>query len=278
VIDFSRILTSFSCFGNSRIPDLYATVLNVLANTTDNKVVVNINTKDLSAETSDRLALLAAMARHTGNTFQVNTFEESVSLGQMYHYMLVDQQAQDGLVDKSAKIRRYWLSIDDDLFVPTVTLDLLAQASESFLYNQDFAPDLFLFGFFEVINYRNYQDWYPEPLDWSSMLEAEKQYGQKHLLHRLYEPAYLLTLKEFPGQHCGAFMIDLPKLIQKRWVLDHLKQWAKGQRGVDVYICKSAESPRWIYGSNAYHTDRTKAHIDNTIWSKDVEGGKPWLA
>lgn len=267
MIDFSQIRTSLSCYSNSRIPDMYATALNILSNTTNNFLVVNINTKYLSDENLDRLAILLNLAKVTQNEVKVNTWPEEMSLAQMYYESFED-------LDSQKNFRPYWLSVDDDLFIPTQTLNILSKVSK--LEKQ---RGLYLYGFYEVINYRGYKDWSPEIHYLRDIPRVIKEYGQKALLHRLFkvvsEQPDIIPLLE--GLHCGSFMFCKGSLSpeKEKVILDTLKVWPKGKRGVDKFICETVGNPYWIHGANAYHTDRTKKHIDNKMWTEDVE--KLWL-
>jgi hypothetical protein len=259
-VDFSRIVTSITCAGASRIHDMYATALNILINTTHNVLVLNYNDLEENQVVEDRLKMLVELGKHTNNEVEIQRFDSKVALAAMHA----------STIELGSSIREFWLSIDDDVLIPYQTLNLLSKAS---YYN---SRDLFLYGFFEVQNFRNYADWNPKPYNLSDVGHIIEEHGEKHILHRLCAriPKFVMLKFFEQDQHCGSFMVRLKKVNEPQ-LLTKLKHWEKGIRGVDVYICRYVNNPSWIVGSNAFHTDCTRAHVDNVLWKKDVED-KTW--
>ena len=261
MIRVDNITTAITCAGNERVNDMYATALNILANTTNNEVFIHFNTEALSEEAVDRLKTLMHLAEHNSNILKPRFWPERTPLAHM-HMHTIDQGT-----------RKFWLSVDDDVFIPYKTLNLLNQTANQ-LYPNSL---LYLYTFFEVINRRGYKDYHPQKImlgkPTGNLLLEINQYARTPL-HRNYEipdsPEFI-TMKDL---YCGSFMVNREYLCKRQDVLNELEDWKKGKRGVDKYICQAVTSrPQWIYGSTAYHTDCTRATIDNKLWTEDMDGG-----
>ena len=248
--DFSHIVTTLSCGCVSRFIDVYATTLQILANTNKNLVVLQLNYTE-KEEVKDRLFVLQALAKHNNNQLYVNHFSPTLSLAFMYSDTI-----------KNYFSRKYWLSIDDDILIPASSLSLIREATM-----QDHS--LLLYGFFECVNYRKYKDWNPNILSLREALTLLNTEREKEIIHRLQEQLpYLVLLPLTKGQHSGSFIIKIEEIT--RTMVDTLAKWEKGRRGVDVFLCKSMKTANLIFGANAFHTDRTQGTITG-FWKKDVQ-------
>lgn len=255
-IDFEDITTVFCCANNERVPDLYAAAFNVMMNTRNGEFIILMN-EPSTEKSQERFDMLFALANHTGNKFSLCEFEPTWSKAQMIETVLFNTN------------RRWHLNVDDDFMIPFGTLNLLSQAR----HRTD--ASMFIYGLFDVINYRNYEDWSDTQLKEEDLFEFIAENGMRCLNNHLCADIPKdLKLYKIPGQSTGSYMVNVEKLsflqpdIQKV-----LKEWPKGKRGYDDFLCRYAAEcgpMYWIYGSNSFHTDLTRHHVDGKIWTQDV--------
>lgn len=264
MIDFSRINVMLCCFGNERVNDLYAAAFNILMNTKNTVMDIAYNTLELSEEALLRKSLLEALATHTGNKLTWINFDESVSKAQMISAILKTYD-YISVVPYTNKGTKWLLNVDDDYMIPYKTLKLFELASKV----ENPGVNNYVYGQFDIINYRDYEDWSAEKLELSDLFNFARENGLRCLPNHLMKeiPDELITFA-MPGQSTGAYMIDTSAI--KLSMLDVLDQWPKGKRGYDEFLCSAIGGVHWIYGSNSYHTDRTKAHVDGKVWKEDV--------
>ncbi len=258
MIDFDKIATTFYCANHDRIPDAYASIMNILINTKNNLVVLCLNTLIENSQTTERISLLEATAKVTYNDFVLLKFEEKISKAHM------QEQCFAGPCYSSPN-KTYYLSVDDDFLIPYKTLDLLAQAATKS------EAELYIYGLFDVINYRDFQDWDDTKLALNDLFGFIRVNGMRCLINHLYKdiPDELITFK-IPGQSCGSYMVKASSYIGNVELRANMIVYPKFKRGYDVMLCNSFDKIEWIFGSNNYHTDRTKAHVDGTIWKQDA--------
>lgn len=260
-VNFEKIVVTVSCFDNSRVLDMYATVASLILSLNSGRIVILLNDlfENFTSESKERFLLLERLADHQGVELQTYYNEPSVSLAQMYWLALHTRYVTNS--------KTYWMSVDDDVLVPRKTLKAVENETK-------LGHSLILYGFYELINQRGYDDWVCRKLEWSpSEVELIKElYGEKSLIHQSwkvglgYEP-HLMSR----GQHSGSFVVKIEDLKKNSKLLNTLKTWPKGRRGVDVEICKSIKSkPVFLAGATAYHTDRTKSTLNNNLWKEDV--------
>lgn len=258
MIDFSKLNVVYCCAGNERVHDLYAAVFNVLMNTSNAKVTVCFNELDMSTSAEDRRAMLEALACHTNNEFEWVCYPKEFSKAKM-------------ISKHVAAVGRPWhLNIDDDFMIPYATLRLLEQASNT----EDAA--IYIYGLFDVINFRNYEDWSAERLKREDLFDFIAKHGMRCLNNHLCD-RIPVALERFriPGQSTGSYMFNTDLLLSP--TLDafkkELENWPKGKRGYDDFLCNTMAQlgpAYWIFGSNSFHTDVTRHHVDGRLWTQDV--------
>ena len=257
----NRIMFSTTCASVDRFIDAYAAATNILTNQGGIEFVMNLNF--LETESIDHyLGTLGALAHCRDSDFVVHKHSSDKSLAYMYHHMLECTDAD------------YWISVDDDSLVPAITSNALIKHTE-------YGRSACLYGFYEVVNRRGYEDWdsyLHEPFDIghtikkATSLPQAKPYLHKHYVETEHNVAIDISNR---GLSSGSFMVSAKSVKNNKEAMAKLESWPKGQRGVDVFICSLFDSDLEFLVVNAYHTDRTGSHLNNDLWTKDVPG-KTW--
>ena len=252
---------STTCASVDRFIDAYAAATNILANQGGIEFVMNLNF--LETESIDHyLGTLGALAHCRDSDFVVHKHSSDKSLAYMYHHMLECTDAD------------YWISVDDDSLVPAITSNALVKRLK-------FRHGACLYGFYEVVNRRKYEDWdsyLHEPLDIAQAIRKSTSLPQaKPYMHKHYAESEVPVTVNISnlGLSSGSFMVPIKSVKNNTEAMAKLESWPKGQRGVDVFICSLFDSDLTFLITNAYHTDRTGSHLNNDLWTKDVPG-KTW--
>lgn len=263
-IDFSKIVIMISCFGNSRVTEMYATAISLILTLHKARIVILFNDtyENLEPKSAERFEVMSRLAVHQNVDLQIYYHAPEMSLANMYWNALHTSAVISG--------RDYWMSVDDDVLVPKTTLEFIEQ-----VVKQEFS--LLLYGFYELVNRRGYKDWQDKKVEWNAETceSLTKDFGEKTLIHQCWKVPknYVLNVLKV-GQHAGSFIARIDELRENKKLMNALQDWPKGLRGVDVAICKSfAENPILIVGANAYHTDCTGSTLDGKLWKEDVPSG-----
>jgi hypothetical protein len=266
--DFSRIHVMLCSVGNERVHDLYAATFNILMNVENAVVTIAYNKEESFMDEAERTrkALLFALAKQTTNALLWINYPAEFSKAKMIAQTFDEWQNRFGAFRTMSENDRCWyLNVDDDYMIPYKTLKLFELASKAD------KPDthLYVYGQFDIINYRDYEDWDDTKLGLEDMFEFVKVNGIRCLPNHLMKeiPDQLITFK-MPKQSTGAYMADMLRVNSDMFQV--LNEWPKGKRGYDEFWCNAIGGVEWIFGSNSYHTDRTMAHVDGKIWHTDV--------
>lgn len=266
-VNFSQINVVMCTVGDSRMLHWYSSIFNLLMNAKNIRINVAYNSLEMSSEALDARIMLTNLAKVTSNKLNWHQFREDLSKAQMIASLLNPE------LYKQAISRPWMLNVDDDYMIPYKTLKLLelAAAIGSAQHFRGSSPqtNTYVYGQFDVINKRDYQDWDATPLKISDLFNFARDNGLRCMPNHLAAeiPNELITFK-MPGQSTGAYMMRMT-------AFDHeigkvLLDWPKGKRGYDEFLCSAVGNVEWIWGSNSFHTDATGAHVDGVIWKEDV--------
>lgn len=266
-VNFSQINVVMCTVGDSRMMHWYSSIFNLLMNAKNIRINVAYNSLEMSPEALDAHMMLANLAKVTGNRLNWHQFSEDYSKAQMIAALLSAE------LYKQAMSRQWMLNVDDDYMIPYKTLKLLelAATNGSAQHFRGASPqtNTYVYGQFDVINKREYQDWDATPLKISDLFNFARDNGLRCMPNHLAAeiPNELITFK-MPGQSTGAYMMRMTAITHEMGKV--LLEWPKGKRGYDEFLCNAVGNVEWIWGSNSFHTDATGAHVDGKIWKEDV--------
>lgn len=266
-VNFSQINVVMCTVGDSRMMHWYSSIFNLLMNAKNIRINVAYNSLEMSPEALDAHSMLANLAKVTGNRLNWHQFSEDYSKAQMIAALLSAE------LYKQAMSRQWMLNVDDDYMIPYKTLKLLelAATNGSAQHFRGASPqtNTYVYGQFDVINKREYQDWDATPLKISDLFNFARDNGLRCMPNHLAAeiPNELITFK-MPGQSTGAYMMRMTAITHEMGKV--LLEWPKGKRGYDEFLCNAVGNVEWIWGSNSFHTDATGAHVDGKIWKEDV--------
>jgi hypothetical protein len=265
-LNFERIDVVMCCANNERFPDAYAAAFNILMNVSNARFKLCMN-EELNAANEQRAEMLKALGGHTHNEVTVLEFDPSFSKAKMISRVMFGSDLRSDV-----NSRPWHLNVDDDFMIPYRTLSLIAQAS----FDEDRNSAMYIYGLFDVINFRDYEDWSAEKVTEEGLFTFIAKNGMRCLNNHLCDSIPDEVIRyEIPGNSTGSYMFnrDLVWRNFPQSFLNILEDWPKGKRGYDDFLCKHMAGlgkAYWMFGSNNFHTDLTRAHVDGKIWKEDV--------
>lgn len=270
-VDFKNIQVVVCTVGDSRMLHWYSSIFNLLMNVKNICVTVLYNDEEMSKEALANREMLVSLAEVTGNRLVWLNFDKNLSKAQMIASLYLNWRAA-AAVEGGEYNRSWMLNVDDDYMIPYKTLKLLelAERAGSAMSRSDAGRvNTYVYGQFDVINKREYEDWDDKPLHLSDLFNFARDNGLRCMPNHLAaEIPNELTSFKMPGQSTGAYMMRLSAFTRE--ISSVLKEWPKGKRGYDEFLCSAVGNVEWIWGSNSFHTDATGAHVDGVIWKEDV--------